>query len=208
MSKTKIILIALAALLLVVLTGCGPKSVYPDAVRLHVVANSDNAEDQAVKLKVRDEIVASCGDVIASVGNAEDCFLMVDDYKDTIVNIANDTLEENGFDYDADAFVGWYQFPTRMYDEATLPGGEYRTLRVELGDAAGKNWWCVLYPPMCISVKDKDLTELEDVDLEGDSEDDIVMRSFIFEKLFGRETPQPGEEAKSRLLKWLKQMGR
>ncbi len=206
MFKTSIIFIAVA--LVVVLSGCAAETVYPDAVRLHVVANSDSTEDQAVKLKVRDEIVEKCGDVIASVGNAEDCFLMVEDYKDTIVTLANDTLEENGFDYESDAFVGWYQFPTRMYADATLPAGTYRTLRVELGDAAGKNWWCVLYPPMCISVKDKDLSELEDVDIDGDTEEDIVMRSFIFEKLFGKETPQPSEKAKSRLLSWLKQMKR
>lgn len=119
-------------------------------LRLHVIANSDSAEDQAVKLRVRDAILACMepGDTM------EEAEAFVRKHGAELLAAAEDTLREAGFSYSAQLMLGTYPFPDRTYGGTLYPAGEYEALRVVLGDGAGQNWWCVLFPPLCIVTED------------------------------------------------------
>lgn len=131
-----------------------------NVLRLHIIANSNSADDQLLKLKIRDEIL----------NQTDGLFLAVDDLdkaKDTVCEnlskfeeIANNVIKENGFEYTASADFGISEFDTRYYDDFTLPAGKYESLIVTLGEGNGKNWWCVVYPTVCIPAATKG--ELQD----------------------------------------------
>lgn len=119
----------------------------PDGIlRLHVIANSDSEADQAVKLLVRDEILAR----MEPGGSAAEAEAFVRTHGAELLAAAEDVLRDNGFSYGAQLMLGAYDFPDRTYGGTLYPAGTYRALRVVLGDGAGQNWWCVLFPPLCI----------------------------------------------------------
>lgn len=112
-----------------------------DIVRLHILANSDSEADQALKLKVRDRLLASTS---ADITKA-DIPAMLDEYK----RLAVDELRANGCNYDVSVEYGKFSFPTKSYGSLTYPAGEYDAVRIKIGKGAGQNWWCVLFPPLC-----------------------------------------------------------
>ncbi len=111
-------------------------------IRLHIIAESNLPKDQRVKLKVRDAVLAAMEDF----ENAEDVKQSLDMFE----RVANDVLKEEGFSYTATAEYGRYNFPTKHYENFSLPKGEYNAVRIRLGRAEGENWWCVLFPPLCM----------------------------------------------------------
>ena len=119
-------------------------------VRLHVIANSDGPGDQAVKLKVRDRILRDVGAELGSAADARQALEVVQAELGQIEALAEDELSKNGYSYGAAAMVGIFDFPDRTYGDLTLPAGRYNALRVVLGDGQGQNWWCVLFPPLCL----------------------------------------------------------
>lgn len=119
-------------------------------VRLHIIADSDSEEAQAVKLKVRDAVLTEASDKLRSE-NIGLCRENAAQSLDVIEDIANRTLIKNGFTYKAKAYYGKFPFPTKQYASLTLPAGEYYGVRVVLGSGSGHNWWCVMYPPLCFS---------------------------------------------------------
>ena len=121
-----------------------------DAFRLHILANSDGETDQAVKLAVRDAILAESGDLFARADSSHDAAVAAQHRLSDIERIADETLRANGCGYTARAYVTEMPFETRYYDDFTLPAGTYTALRIELGKAEGHNWWCVLYPALCL----------------------------------------------------------
>lgn len=163
--KNTLLAIMVAAMLL--LSACAQAP-----LRLHVVANSDSKLDQQVKLTVRDAVLAATKDGILECENAAQAREYIEENLEIILTTANDTLEENGFDYSAEAFVGMSHFPDREYKDVCYPEGEYQALRIVLGSGKGQNWWCVMFPPLCIS-------ELE---AEGD---DVQYTSFFAELFHG-----------------------
>ena len=120
-------------------------------LRLHIIANSDNADDQALKLAVRDEILKNSTDIFKDCNTVEDAIQVASHNIDQINAIANHVVQEKGFDYSAKVLVADRYFDTREYDDFTLPAGTYKSLVVELGAAEGKNWWCVVFPCVCVS---------------------------------------------------------
>ncbi|MBQ6714542.1 MAG: stage II sporulation protein R [Clostridia bacterium] len=128
-------------------------------LRLHIIANSDSSEDQNLKLKVRDEILKNSGLLFDKAENLEDAVLCAKDNIGAVTDIANRVCAENGAEYMAETRVGTSYFETREYDDFTLPAGEYTSLIVTLGEAEGKNWWCVVYPAVCIPSASADLSE-------------------------------------------------
>lgn len=118
-------------------------------LRFHVIANSDSEIDQNVKLKVRDAVLAYLNPVLMETGSEKEAYAYVAAHADDMDKIAEDVLAANGFDYQAQVKLGKSQFPTKAYGELVLPAGTYQALRIELGEAQGKNWWCVLFPPLC-----------------------------------------------------------
>lgn len=123
-------------------------------LRLHIVANSDSDEDQALKLIVRDEVVDRCGFLFENCSSAEQSIKTAADNIGFIKYVAEQVITENGYNYDADCQVTQCVFPTKQYERpgdsvVSLPRGEYNALNIKIGDAQGKNWWCVMYPPLC-----------------------------------------------------------
>lgn len=126
-----------------------------NVLRLHIIANSDSAADQSLKLKIRDEILKETGDLFINCNDLENAQKTVKENLNSFSDIANRVIEENSFDYTATASLGKSDFSTRYYDDFTLPAGEYNSLIITLGEGGGKNWWCVVYPTVCISAATK-----------------------------------------------------
>lgn len=151
--KVKIILSLcasfLAAYMLVsVLPVNGEEQIYSDMIRLHVIANSDTDQDQALKLKVRDAVLETA-EKMELPEDKEQSEKVISDNKDTLKESAERIIEENGYDYSVNVELGTEEYPEREYDGFVLPAGEYTSLRVIIGEGEGHNWWCVLYPPLC-----------------------------------------------------------
>lgn len=121
-----------------------------DVVRLHVVANSNGAEDQAVKLLVRDAVLEEAARWYQGAGSMEEASSQLCTHLQSIAGAARQVLGEQGAGYSATAQMTEMYFPTRDYGDFRLPAGRYRTLRVTLGEGAGKNWWCVVFPSLCL----------------------------------------------------------
>lgn len=115
--------------------------------RLHVIANSDSDEDQSLKLRVRDAILSYINEknLTSKAETIDYCYSNLSELKD----IALDVIRESGFDYDVNVEIGTFSFPTKKYGDISLPSGFYDALEVKIGNSAGHNWWCVLFPPLC-----------------------------------------------------------
>lgn len=117
--------------------------------RLHVIANSDSNEDQNLKYIVRDSILKYINEISRDVNNKEDIIKLANDNINIIKEIAQQTVYNNGYNYNVNVKVGNFAFPTKKYGDISLPAGFYDALRVEIGSASGQNWWCVMFPPLC-----------------------------------------------------------
>ena len=117
--------------------------------RLHVIANSDSQEDQELKLKVRDELLEYMNIICADCKTKEDAIALAKEHKEDFQKIAEETIKENGFDYSVKININNFYFPTKNYGDISLPAGFYDALRVEIGNASGQNWWCVMFPSLC-----------------------------------------------------------
>lgn len=129
----------------------GEEKIYRSVVRLHVLANSDSEEDQALKLKVRDAILAYTSPLVIDSATREEAIEILSRELDPIKEIAQKTVYENGYDYPVDVTLTLEDYPTRNYESMSFPSGEYVSLRVLIGESEGQNWWCVLFPPLCLS---------------------------------------------------------
>ncbi len=127
------------------------KQIYEGTVRLHVIANSDSEEDQALKLAVRDALLTEVSDLTAGAKTREEGEANLRAHLHNLEEIARQTLEAAGCDHSVQISLTDEYYPTRQYGDLRLPAGEYRSLQVKLGKAEGKNWWCVLFPPVCTS---------------------------------------------------------
>ena len=121
-----------------------------NVLRLHIIANSDSKEDQALKLEIRDAILQETGDLFTDVNELSVAEKQVEKRLDDFEQIANRVIKEKGFDYKAEVYLGECFFETRHYDTFSLPAGNYRSLIIKLGKAEGKNWWCVIFPAVCL----------------------------------------------------------
>lgn len=117
--------------------------------RLHVIANSDSKEDQDLKYKVRDNLISYMNNICNNCNNKEEAINLVTKHKEDFKEIALNTIKDNGYSYDVNISIGNFQFPTKDYGDISLPSGYYDALRVEIGEAKGQNWWCVMFPPLC-----------------------------------------------------------
>lgn len=118
-------------------------------VRLHVIANSDSVEDQDLKRKVRDQVIAQMSPKFEGLKDVNEVKQVIADNLSLIEEIAAQVVSENHRSYSAKAILGDYDFPTKVYGNLTLPAGNYQALRIVLGKGEGQNWWCVMFPPLC-----------------------------------------------------------
>lgn len=149
--------ILIAALVLSVVPCFGESEIYNNTLRLHVIAESDSAEDQALKLGVRDAVLATVSKKLESCTSFDDAYAAVASMTGIIELAAEDYLRENGSSCSVKVELGREEYPRRDYGETSLPAGEYNSLRVIIGEGEGKNWWCVLFPSVCMGfAKDAD----------------------------------------------------
>ena len=129
----------------------GEQEIYDSVVRLHVLANSDTNEDQALKLKVRDEVLRVTAPLLEGCESREQAERILGEHSDEIAAAAQAVVDEQGYDYPVSILLGKEEYPTRNYENCCFPSGTYVSLRVCIGEAEGQNWWCVLFPPLCLS---------------------------------------------------------
>ena len=156
--------LALILTVLVSFTGltAGCEDISNRVLRLHVLANSDSDQDQALKLKVRDRILAESGGMFDHITSKKDAESAVKSGIPKLQAAAADEIKKQGFDYPVIVELTHMYFTTRQYNAVTLPAGDYDALRVTIGKAAGHNWWCVIFPPMCLPAAEEP-KELSDV---------------------------------------------
>ena len=118
-------------------------------VRLHVLANSDSDSDQQLKLKVRDKVIEYLKDKLANANSTDETKVIIGSELENIKNVAIAEIENNGYNYNVETVLGNFDFPTKQYGDSQFPAGKYDALRILIGKAEGKNWWCVLYPQLC-----------------------------------------------------------
>lgn len=149
--------IYIISILLIIFTFFSIQS-YADAItkdlascifRLHVIANSDSEEDQNLKYKVRDSLIEYMNDLTKYSKSKEETILIAKSHINDFKSIAQETINDLGFNYNVDVEVGNFYFPTKEYGNISFPSGSYDALRVKIGDFKGKNWWCVMFPPLC-----------------------------------------------------------
>lgn len=164
-----------------------------DVFRFHILANSDSEEDQALKLKVRDKVLERTKILFDTANSKSDAEEFVKANLETIEKIAQNEVYKNGYNYPVKAEVVNMHFDTRYYESYTLPSGMYDALRITIGNAKGHNWWCVMYPSICISTvdegKDKAKDALSDDEYSVVTDDKVEYKFFIvelFQKIFVR----------------------
>lgn len=161
------------------MTDCG--QIRENVLRLHILANSDTDEDQNLKLAVRDRILETTGSLFYNMDSTEDAKETALENLDLILEAAREEIASQGYDYTVNAEVCNMFFDTRIYDQFRLPAGRYDAVRITIGEAKGHNWWCVLYPPMCLpGAMPKE--ELEAVMEPGEA--DIIERPEKYEVKF------------------------
>ena len=133
-----------------------------DVLRLHVIANSDSSVDQNLKLRLRDYILEEGEDIFDGSVNVENAVKKIEPKLSELENSAVTFVKNAGFDYDVKITLSNEYFTTRTYESVTLPAGKYLALRVVIGSGEGHNWWCVMFPPMCVPAADKK-DEIENV---------------------------------------------
>lgn len=135
-------------------------------VRLHILADSDLKVDQEIKLKVRDALLEKNTELLSSKVTPENAGKYFESSKDELEKTANEVLKENGVDYKATITLGKEYYTTRVYEDLTFPAGTYTSVKVVLGEGKGKNWWCVMFPPLCVPVADGGIETDDGVEIE------------------------------------------
>ncbi len=127
-----------------------------DVLRLHILANSDSYDDQLLKYAVRDAVLEKGSCYFENVYSLEDAKAVAVGCLPSIEEIARETVAEKGYDYTVTAEYENIYFDERVYENITMPAGVYNAVRINIGSAEGQNWWCVMYPPLCVPAASKD----------------------------------------------------
>ena len=118
-------------------------------IRFHVIANSDTDEDQELKLKVRDAVIAYLQPKLENSKSIEESEAIIKREYSNLEEISNKVIYDNGYDYSVDIGLQYSYFPAKQYSSVVLPAGKYKALKIIIGEGKGKNWWCVMFPPLC-----------------------------------------------------------
>ena len=168
--------------------------------RLHVIANSNSKEDQALKYKVRDNLLNYMNNICKDCSSKEEAINIASEHQEEFKQVALETIKEEGYSYDVKIEIGNFEFPTKQYGDISLPAGFYDALKVEIGEAEGRNWWCVMFPSLCFVdissgiVPEESKEELQNV--LSDEEYTIIS-----------DTSNPGIKLKFKLLEFFANSG-
>ena len=170
------------------------KALEENLVRLHVVANSDSQEDQDLKLQVRDAVVEQLNQVMGTLDSAQAAKDFLSAHLTEIQQTANEVLQEAGSQLKAQVSLALEEFPTRVYDTFQPPAGLYEALRITIGEGEGHNWWCVVFPTLCVPASSEGFQETAEA-------------AGLSDRLAGTLTQDSGGyEIRFRLLDWLGQV--
>lgn len=156
------------------------QSIRNEVIRLHIPANSDSDEDQKLKLKVRDRILAEYSEIFDNTDDSESAKAELEKNLGKIKDTVTETITENGFEYDIEVSISEEYFTTRKYDGITMPSGKYTALKIVIGEGKGKNWWCVLFPAICLPAAEGNKT----TDVFNESQSDIMQNTTKYEVKF------------------------
>ena len=146
-----VLMVLLSTLVIALMPTEAEAEIYEDTLRLHILANSDSEEDQELKLKVRDRLLTEYGEMLKGESIRE-AVGIINGKLSEIEEDVEEWIKEYGYSYDASVTLSREWYDTREYEDFTLPKGEYTSLRVIIGDGEGKNWWCVMFPPLCLDI--------------------------------------------------------
>lgn len=152
---TLIVSVCLVFVIIGLLPVHGEAEIYDSVLRLHVLANSDSEEDQALKLCVRDKIIALANELCADCTTLEETQAVIARSLDAIRICAEEEIAREGYSYTVEIRLCHEEYPTKTYASLCFPSGEYLSLQVRIGEAQGQNWWCVLFPPLCLDAATK-----------------------------------------------------
>lgn len=160
----KLLKFACILLALYVVFWCGTlyadrKALNENLIRLHVVANSDSEEDQALKLKVRDAVVDRLQETMQNLPDVEDAKAYLEEHLPELEAFVNQLIRELGFVDTAKVSLNREAFDIREYDTFSLPSGQYESLRITIGEGEGENWWCVVFPTLCLPATSEDFED-------------------------------------------------
>ncbi len=166
------------------------KTLNEELIRLHVVANSDSQEDQAIKLRVRDAVVESLRESMSDISDVEEAKAYIRENLPKIQSVANQVLSSSGVEADAVVTLGKEVFDIRHYDTFSLPAGVYESLRIIIGEGQGHNWWCVVFPSLCLPATSDGFEDVAagagfDAELTATLEEEsgYEIRFFLLDKL-------------------------
>ncbi len=142
--------ILICTLVIAVLPTDAEAAIYDDTVRLHILANSDTGADQELKIAVRDAVLKEYGEMLSGYKSAEEAAARIEELLPEIEEFARAEVSRHGYNYSVNVTLTKERYGTREYEKFTLPGGVYTSLRIIIGEGSGQNWWCVMYPPMCL----------------------------------------------------------
>lgn len=190
MSRVKVLTAAVAlGLVFTFLCGfvsfeAGCENIKSNVLRLHILANSDSDEDQSLKLEVRDRLLAEGGEIFTGSTDLAEAQAVAAENLERFTAAACEVVRARGYDYPVRIEIAKSDFDTRVYDRVTLPAGEYDAVRVIIGEGGGHNWWCVMFPPLCLpAAGQQDLSgvlEGESLDIT-DNSDRYVMKFKVVE---------------------------
>jgi stage II sporulation protein R len=135
-----------------------------ELLRFHVIANSDSPYDQEVKIKVRDAVLAYLAPKMKGLDSSGKTREVIENNRTNIITVANQVLAMYGANYKAGMEIGQFEFPVKLYGTVVVPAGKYEAVRITLGQASGKNWWCVLFPPLCFIDINSSIATQQDAD--------------------------------------------
>ena len=158
------------------------KGIREEILRLHIIANSDSDADQQLKLRVRNAVLLSGKAVFSGSEDIISAEGKISEKTDVLLNSARETIYNLGYDYDVKIELKRSYFPTRVYDDITLPAGYYKAVRIIIGEGKGKNWWCIMFPPLCLPAA-RDNKEVIG-DFLTDEEIDVVTANPKYEVRF------------------------
>jgi stage II sporulation protein R len=164
--------VAMKRTLALVLLICALSGKIPPVLRLHVIANSDSRQDQEVKLQVRDAVIASFQKEMLQMKSLKETEAYVKTQLDNVKVMANKVLARNRFSYKSRVSLSVDYFPQKSYGGVVFPAGKYDALRIVLGNGKGHNWWCVLFPPLC-------LLNANQVQPDWQPEDGVTYKSWL-----------------------------
>lgn len=167
--------------------------------RLHVIANSDNKEDQDLKYKVRDKLLSYMNSICIDAKTKQEAIIIAQNHEEEFKKLALEVIQEEGFNFSVNINIGNFNFPTKTYGDISFPAGMYDALRVEIGDAIGQNWWCVMFPSLCFIdissgiVEDDSKALLEDnlsnesYTIVSESSSPVIKFKFKILEFFGKK---------------------